>query len=441
MFSWFTDMMCLGFKWFHELEAYMYEGMCLDENAKNSGYQHGMYHFNDKSSFKSNFIKSLLIVLPTFIIATLGLLYGLWKCSRFSEKSLWGSIQTAECVAKDVNLTGKVAVITGASDGLGKETTKVLLKQGACVVMGVRNREKGDETRREIIDYLTSKNYQPLHTLEKRIIMLSLDLSSLQSVRDFAVNFNKLGLPLHYLINNAGIMAVDHYELSKDGIEEQFQVNYLGHYYLTRLLTPKLTSTPNSRVINLTSSAFNAAPRPFYEWINKHASLPQGPLKEEYSQQGFTEYGISKACMLLFAREYQRRNDDTTSISVHPGNVDTKLWNENKWFKRFRYTFLKFLKYAPGEFKSIEQGAATIVYGVVATNDQIKPAGFYKDCTYADDDIRSDLRLPLLFEKEKEKENIKGMDKNIDLNMDTKLWDLSERLITKSGFDFQLPAL
>jgi len=432
-----SNMLCLAFKWFHELEAYMYEGMCLNENDKNSGYNHGMYHFGqgqDKHSFRNNFIKSLLIVLPTFIIATLGLLYGLWRFSRFSEKSFWGSMQTAECVAKDVNLTGKVAIVTGASDGLGKETAKVLLKQGACVIMAVRDREKGDEARRWIIDYLTSKNYQPLHTLEKRIIMLSLDLDSLQSVRDFALNFYKLGLPLHYLINNAGIMAIDHYELSKDGIEKQFQVNYLGHYYLTRLLTPKLIQTPNSRVINLSSVAHNASPKPFSDWLNKHALLPQGPLKEEYSQQGFVEYGISKACMLLFAREYQRRYHDTTSIAVHPGDVDTKLWNENKWFKRFRYTFLKWLKYIPGEFKTVEQGAATIVYGVVTPNDQIKPGGFYKDCTYADDDIRKDMFLPL----DNKDVNLNNQCNN-DFKMDSQLWDLSERLIIKSGFDFNLP--
>jgi WW domain-containing oxidoreductase len=414
------NMFCLGFRWLHELESYMYEGMCLDENSKDHGHQSGYRRFfgygHDKSSSDKQF-KSWHFWLP--LLSTFGLLFALFRFSRFGSKSIWRSMQTAECIAKDANLTGKVAIVTGASDGLGKETTKVLLKQGACVIMGVRDREKGDEARRDIVDYLTSKNYLPLQVLEKRIIMLSLDLSSLQSVRDFVINFNKLGLPLHYLINNGGIMATDHYELSKDGIENQFEVNYLSHYYLTRLLTPNLIQTPNSRVINLGSIAHNAAPKPFSEWINKHSSMPQGPLKEEYSSQGFTEYAISKACMILFAREYQKRYNEVLSVSVHPGDVDTNLWNRNKWFSRFRHSLLQFLKLLPGEFKTVEQGASTVLYCVVSPQDKLKGGNFYKDCCDGEKNLRSDL-LPSDDAKE------------------TKLWDLSERLIKKAGFDFAL---
>jgi len=420
MISMIGNMLCFVFRAFHELESYLYEGMCLDEHAKESGHGIG-YHFghgHNKSSENHFTIKSLLLFwLPTFTIGLLSLLYGMYRFTRFSTKSLFGSILTAEAVAKDVNLTGKVAIITGSSDGLGKETTRVLLKQGACVVMAVRDREKGDEARRNIIDDLTSKSILPLHTLEKRINMLTLDLSSLQSVRDFVINFNKLGLPLHYLINNGGIMATDHYELSKDGIEGQFEINYLSHYYLTRLLTPNLLQTPNSRIINLTSIAYYSSPKPFDEWLNKHLMTGQGPTKDEYSKQGFTEYAISKACLLLFTKEYQKRYPQIISLSVHPGDVDTKLWNENKWFKRFRYSILKFFKFFPGEFKSVEQGSATIVYGVVATNDQLTPGGYYRDCTYADDHLRKDI---------------------IVSGNDAKVWDLSERLIKKAGYDFTL---
>jgi len=422
MFNFFTNMMCFAFRIWHEFESYLYDGMCLDEHGKASDW--GLnYHFgrgNDKSGkHERNFKFLWLLWLPAFGFATLSFLYGLYRLTRFSEKSFWGSMKTAECIAKDVNLTGKVAIVTGASDGLGKETSKVLLKQGACVVMAVRDRQKGEEARKDIIDYLTSKNYQSLHTLEKRIIMLSLDLSSLQSVKDFVINFNKLGIPLHYLINNGGIMATNHYQLSKDGIENQFEVNYLSHYYLARLLVPNLLQTPNSRIINLSSLSHNFAPKPFSEWINKHYLMPQGPLKEEYSSQGFTEYAISKACMVLFTRELKRRYNEILSVSVHPGDVDTNLWNENKWFKRFRYSLLKFLKFLPGEFKSVEQGAGSIMYCIVTPNEQMISGDYYRDCNHAQDHLRKDL-LPSDDQKE------------------TKLWELSENLIKKAGFDFNL---
>jgi len=425
MISIVGTMLCFVFRAFHELESYLYEGMCLNENAKESDHGHGLHgiahrfaHGYNKSSEHHFTVKSLLLLwLPIFTIGLLTLLYGMYRFTRFSTKSLFGSVLTAESVAKDVNLTGKVVIVTGASDGMGKETTRVLLKQGACVVMAVRDREKGDETRRYIIDDLTSKDILPLQTLEKRINMLTLDLSSLQSVRDFVINFNKLGLPLHYLINNGGIMATENYELSKDGLENQFEINYLSHYYLTRLLTPNLLQTPNSRVINLTSVAYYSAPKPFDEWLNKHLMTGQGPTKDEYSNQGFTEYAISKAGLLLFAKEYQKRYPQILSLSVHPGDVDTKLWNRNTWLKRFRCSIVKFFKFFPGEFKSVEQGSATIVYGVVTSSDQIKPGGYYRDCTFADDDLRKDI---------------------IATGNDAKLWDLSERLIKKAGYEFTL---
>jgi len=143
----------------------------------------------------------------------------------------------------------------------------------------------------------------------------------------------------------------------------------------------------------------------------------QGPTKDEYSNQGFTEYAISKAGLLLFAKEYQKRYPQIISLSVHPGDVDTKLWNRNTWLKRFRCSIVKLFKFFPGEFKSVEQGSATIVYGVVTSSDQIKPGGYYRDCTFADDNLRKDI---------------------IATGNDAKLWDLSERLVKKAGYDFTL---
>jgi len=339
----------------------------------------------------------------------------------FSKKLKINSLKTAEFVANNIDLTGKVAIVTGASDGLGKETCRILLKQGAFVIMAVRDREKGDDARCEIVSNLISKSSQTRNILDKRVIILSLDLSSFQSIKNFVINFNKLGLPLHYLINDAGIMALPNYELTKDGIEKQFQINYLGHYYLTRLLIDNLIKTPYSRIINVSSIAHNAAPEPFSDWINKHYQLKQGPQKEEYSPQGFKDYGITKACQIIFTYELNNRYKDklVKSVSLHPGSIDTKIWNYNKWFKGFHYICLKFLKLLPFDFKTVEQGAATIITCVVTKYDELKEDEFYKDCVNAQNSVRKDL-LP-----------------SNDDKKETQLWELSELLIRQLGFDFE----
>jgi len=326
-------------------------------------------------------------------------------------------MKTEENLYKDINLTGKVAIISGASYGIGREISQILLKQGACVIMATQNRNQCDETRREIIDYLTSKSYQSLQTLEQRIIILSLDLSSLKSIQDFVIEFNQLGLPLHYLINCDTSIPnnINNVRISKDGIEYHFQHNYLSHYYLTRLLTTNLHETLDGRVINLTSMAYQIAPKPFSEWINKHYEMPQAPTKEEHSTA--YEYAISKACMILFTREYAKRNK-IISVSIPSStNIDTKICCDNTWLNRFRYSSLNALKLLPNESKLNETTTSIMMKTIIDSNDKIRSGGYYNDCNSISDNLREDM---------------------YDDGKDAKLWELSERLIQKAGYDFNI---
>lgn len=364
-----------------------------------------------------------LYMYISIIMASIIGLYILYRWNRFSEKSAIGAAMTTEMIIKNTDLSNKVAIVTGANDGLGKETARVLLKQGATVIMAGHDNEKSEKARQDILTNLCSgTNNYDRNSLDRRLIYLYCEMGSLKSIRDFVNSFKKLNLPLHYLFNNAGILGLPNYELSKDGFEMQFAVNYLGHYYLTRLLTDKLLQSTPSRVITLGSICHNVAPEPFFEWINKHHKLGQGPLKEEYGSQGFSDYGVSKAAEILFAREYDRRyhNKGITSVSLHPGDVDTNLWRYNWPASIFRYVVIKTMKFFPTDIKTISKGAATQVRCVVMTDNEIKGGAYYRDCVEANDHLRWDMRPNCVENDDKE----------------TKLWDLSELLIRKAGVDF-----
>jgi len=143
------------------------------------------------------------------------------------------------------DLTGKVAIVTGPTlKGLGYETSLELARKGAHVIMVGRSRTKGEKAVREL------KKVLP----DARAEFAELDLASLASVESFAKAFLRRQLPLHILVNNAGIMA-SFFMLTQDGLESQFATNHLGHFLLTRLLLPVLETSAPARIVTLSSAA------------------------------------------------------------------------------------------------------------------------------------------------------------------------------------------
>ncbi len=143
---------------------------------------------------------------------------------------------TAEEVLNGVDLTGKIAVVTGGHSGLGLETTKVLASAGATVIVAARDIEKA------------KKNLSGIVNVE----LEPLELTDPGSIDAFAAKFLSSGRPLHLLFNNAGIMWVP---LQRDsrGYESQFSTNHLGHFHLTAKLWPALKQAAGARVINTSS--------------------------------------------------------------------------------------------------------------------------------------------------------------------------------------------
>ena len=154
---------------------------------------------------------------------------------------------TAEEVIEGHDLTGKEAIVTGGASGIGVETVRVLAKAGARVIIATRNLQQAQEVAQQL-----SKE-----TGSNKIEAERLDLASLKSVHEFAKNFLAKNRPLHYLINNAGVMACP-LAYTEDGFEMQIGTNHFGHFALTMDLIPALKEAvkqtgKNARVINVSS--------------------------------------------------------------------------------------------------------------------------------------------------------------------------------------------
>ena len=144
--------------------------------------------------------------------------------------------------------SGRVAVVTGANGGLGLETARELARHGARVLMAVRNQQKAEAAVADI------RGTVP----EAQLQLVSLDLSSQQSVREAAEQILRENERLDLLVNNAGVMGIPERK-TVDGYEMQFGVDHLGHWTLTALLLPALLKTPGARIVTVTSTREPAA--------------------------------------------------------------------------------------------------------------------------------------------------------------------------------------
>lgn len=209
------------------------------------------------------------------------------------------------------DLSGRLAIVTGATGGLGLETALVLAGKGAEVVLAARNPAKGAEAERLI------RSRHP----DAAVRFELLDLASLASVRAFAERYLATGRPIDILIDNAGVMALPTRQTTVDGFEMQFGTNYLSHFALVGRLLPLLTAAHSNRggarVIQLSSVAHRSG----------HIRLDDLNYQTHY--RPWPVYQQSKLAMLMFALELQRRSDThgwgLTSVAAHPGFARTDL--------------------------------------------------------------------------------------------------------------------
>lgn len=234
----------------------------------------------------------------------------------------------------EASMKGKTVLITGSTDGIGKQTALQLARMGANVLIHGRNHEKGKAVQKEI-SKLSGNN-----DLELFIA----DLSSQSQVRGLASEVQERHDRLHVLINNAGMFQKERW-LTEDGIEMTFAVNYLAPFLLTNLLLNLLKESAPSRIINVASIAHESA---IINWDN---------LQGERYYDGYDAYALSKLCIVLFTYALAERlnGKGVTTNCLHPGVIRTKLLREG------------FGDY-PGD--TPEKGARTSVY--LASSPEMK---------------------------------------------------------------------
>ncbi|MCY4147719.1 MAG: SDR family oxidoreductase [Chloroflexi bacterium] len=240
-------------------------------------------------------------------------------------------------------MQGKRTLITGATDGIGKQAALAIAGMGAAVTLVGRNEAK----TRAVCGELQSQ------TGNADIDWLLGDLSSMAEVRSVADEFRARHDRLDVLLNNAGA-SFSSYAESVDGIEMTFALNHFSYYLLSNLLLDMLKTTAadqgEARVVNVSSSAHSAA---------GPAGLQVDALNDPDQFRAFRAYGGSKLANLLFTYELDRRLTDTrvTVNAVHPGLVNTRIGdNMSGWIRHF----FKLMKIVMG--RTPQKGAETLVY-------------------------------------------------------------------------------
>ncbi|MEU8222331.1 SDR family NAD(P)-dependent oxidoreductase [Kribbella sp. NPDC048915] len=268
----------------------------------------------------------------------------------------FGPDSTADDVLSGIDLTGKLAIVTGGYSGIGVETTKALARAGAQVVVPARR----PDAAREILGDLAEVD--------------ELDLGSLDSVAAFADRFLASGRSIDIVIDNAAVMASPETRVGP-GWEAQFATNHLGHFALVNRLWPAIAAEGGARVVSVSSSG------------HRGSDIRWDDLEFRLGYDKWQAYGQAKTANVLFAVQLDAFGKDlgVRAFALHPGGIQTPLQRHLTRDEMIGYGWLdEHGNPVGGVFKTPEQGAATQVWA--ATSPQLDGLGgvFLEDCEVAE---------------------------------------------------------
>jgi NAD(P)-dependent dehydrogenase (short-subunit alcohol dehydrogenase family) len=307
--------------------------------------------------------------------------------------SKFGFESTTDEVLEGVDLSGKLALVTGASGGLGEETARALASHGARVVITARDMPKGEAVAAKIRK----------STGNPDIEVISLELDSLASTRACAKEFLASHDELNLLINNAGVMACP-FGKTQDGFEMQFGTNHLGHFVFTNSIMPALLKGAPGRIVNLSSGGHRFS-NVLFDDVNFEST--------DYHK--FLSYGQSKTANVQFSVGLDARLKDRgiRVFAVHPGAIMTEL---SRHMDKADMDELTPKRGAPKMvLKTIPAGAATSCYA--ATSSDIEGLGgvYLEDCHVAE------------VNDSKAHDGVRSY--ALDADNAERLWTLSEKLV------------
>ncbi|XP_078684463.1 polyprenol dehydrogenase-like [Branchiostoma floridae x Branchiostoma belcheri] len=296
-------------------------------------------------------------------------------------------IQGHRCLKDPTTQDGKVAIVTGGAKGIGLEVTKGLAQLGVHVIIGGRSQ---DEAKTAIE---TIKGSYP----QAKVEFVRLDLASIKSIHEFVDNFKSKHLPLHLLINNAGVMLTP-YSLTEDGFETHFGINHLGHFLLTNLLLDVLRSSGKpdrwSRVVFVSSAVHSIGD---IDFANLNSSKHYSP---------HARYAQSKLANVLTTYELQRRlladQSHVTVNALHPGVVNSDLYQHVLWPLRMVQSIMGWI----GLTKTPAQGADTILYAAMSPDLEGIGGRYLDNC-----------------------QEVPSSDQSYDRDLQRRLWEESCRLV------------
>eukprot|EP00088_Acartia_fossae_P027476 TRINITY_DN28239_c0_g1_i14.p1 TRINITY_DN28239_c0_g1~~TRINITY_DN28239_c0_g1_i14.p1 ORF type:complete len:413 (-),score=74.31 TRINITY_DN28239_c0_g1_i14:150-1388(-) len=252
---------------------------------------------------------------------------------------------TALQVLHGLDLTGRTAVVTGGSQGIGFHTARALALHGATVVIANRSQDKGEKACKDITKERASARVSYLH----------LDLASLDSVHQFVKKLAVLHPKIHYLVLNAGVYGLP-YKLTDDGMEYMMQVNYVANFYMVKLLFKGSILSSDSSITFVGSESHRFAPVDSPEAMDSLTHF--SPLPSQFC--AVDQYNISKLYCLLFAEcvhnEYSKYGIRCTA--VHPGNLVSTNLASSWWLYRLIYLFARPFT------KSADQAAGSVVFAL-----------------------------------------------------------------------------